>query len=326
VDERLHAQLLAGRPARDAVEVAERLLAVQAQDLRGARLAVRARTRGLTAADVDSALTVDRSLVVSWLNRGTLHLVRSEDYAWLHALTTPQLVTGNARRLAQERLSPAAADRGVAVVERALGEEGPLTRLQLRDRLGAANVRTEGQALVHTLMLACLRRIAVRGPLVGKQHAYVLVRDWLGELPPVDRRTALRELGRRYLRGHGPADVRDLARWAGVTLGDARTALEAAGAGRPRRGSAPPPPRLLGPFDPLLLGWASRAPIVGSHESQIVAGGIFRPVALVEGRVAATWTLHDGRPELEPLRTLGREERAALDREATDVVRFLSAG
>ena len=113
--ERLTAQLLAGPPARDPVAVAERLLAVQGQDPRGARLAtVRARTAGgTTAADVDRALTEDRSLLITWLNRGTLHLVRSEDYPWLHALTTPPLLTGNARRLAQEGVAPADAERGV---------------------------------------------------------------------------------------------------------------------------------------------------------------------------------------------------------------------
>ena len=36
--------------------------------------------RGSTAADVDRALSEERSLLITWLNRGTLHLVRSEDY------------------------------------------------------------------------------------------------------------------------------------------------------------------------------------------------------------------------------------------------------
>jgi len=99
--ERCAAQLLCGDRAGSPEEVARRLLAIQAQDLRGARLAVRARSAGLSASDVDAALA-DRSLVVSWLNRGTLHLVRAEDYWWLHRLTTPQLRTGNWRRLAQE--------------------------------------------------------------------------------------------------------------------------------------------------------------------------------------------------------------------------------
>lgn len=70
---RLTAQLLAGAPAHTPVAVAERLLAVQAQDPRGARLAVRARTEGVSAADVDRALTEDRSLLIAWLGRGTLH-------------------------------------------------------------------------------------------------------------------------------------------------------------------------------------------------------------------------------------------------------------
>src|SRR5436189_159120 len=85
-----------GRRAR--LSVAERLLAIQGQDPRGARLAVRARTAGLSAADVDRALTEERSLLITWVNRGTLHLIRSEDYPWLHALTTPPLFTSNARR------------------------------------------------------------------------------------------------------------------------------------------------------------------------------------------------------------------------------------
>ena len=70
---RLGAQLLSGPPARGPVAVAERLLAIQAQDPRGARLAIRARTSGLSAADVDRELTERRSLLITWLNRGTLH-------------------------------------------------------------------------------------------------------------------------------------------------------------------------------------------------------------------------------------------------------------
>jgi hypothetical protein len=144
--ERLTAQLLTGEPARDPVAVAERLLAVQGQDPRGARLAIRSRTTGLSAADVDRALSEQRTLVITWLNRGTLHLVRSEDYPWLQALTAPRTLTANARRLAQEGVSPEDAERAVRVIERSLAEKGPLTRQQLRKLIAAAGVRTEGQA------------------------------------------------------------------------------------------------------------------------------------------------------------------------------------
>ena len=316
-----------------------RLLAIQGQDQRGARLAIRARSAGLTAADVDHALTEERSLLITWLNRGTLHLVHRDDYPWLHALTAPQLLSANARRLAQEGVTPARAERGVATIERALMDEGQLTRAQLGERIAAAGVRTEGQALVHLLMLASLRGIAIRGPMAGSEHAYVLVRDWLGEAPRVDRAWALAELARRYLAGHGPADDRDLARWAGVRLRDARAGLDAVSsevvehdgalelaANRARRTPALPPPKLLGAYDPVLLGWVSREAILAGHKQLVTVNGLFRPFALVEGRAAAIWRLRRGEVELEPLRPLSASERHALTRETRDAVRFLRTG
>jgi uncharacterized protein YcaQ len=335
---RLTAQLLAGAPARSPTRVAERLLAVQAQDPRGARLAIRARTENLTAADVDRALSDERSLVISWLNRGTLHLVRSEDYAWLQALLTPPLLSANARRLAQEGITAAAAERGVATIERALAADGALTREELRQRIAAAGVRTEGQALVHLLLLASLRGLVLRGPMRGKDHAFVLVRDWLGDTKPVDRDNALAELARRYLGGHGPASDRDLARWSGLPLRDARAGLAAIAptlveveadlfdlvrSGPP----APlPPPRLLGPFDPLLLGWCSRADILAGHQHLVSRNGIFRPVALRDGRAVGTWRLRRGAVELAPFVTLEPDVRAAFEAEAIDIQRFLAEG
>ena len=51
------AQLLSGPPAASAEEAVRRVLAVQGQDQRGFRLAVRARTSGVTAADVEEGLS-----------------------------------------------------------------------------------------------------------------------------------------------------------------------------------------------------------------------------------------------------------------------------
>lgn len=353
--ERAVAQLLSGPPAARAEEVAGRLLAIQGQDPRGARLAIRVRSQGLSAADIDHALTVDRSLVISWLNRGTLHLVRSEDYWPLHRLTTPQLETACTRRLAQEGIPPAEADRAAGLIERFLTSEGPLTRAQLAERLQAAGVRTQGQALVFLLFLTSLRGISVRGPMIGKQHAHVLARDWLGPPPAIsDADAALGWLARRYLAGHSPAAERDLAKWAGLPLRDARRGLReigadldmgedglirlarpaggglgagggeavpGGGAGRPE--SALPPPRLLGTFDPLLHGWQSRAAVLGRHEAEIVRGGMFRSFALADGRAVGTWGLSGDQVSLTLLERVSAAQRRALEADAEDVRRFL---
>jgi hypothetical protein len=334
--ERLTAQGLAGPPLKRPVDVAERLLAVQGQDPRGARLAVRARTASLSAADVDRELTEERSLLITWLNRGTLHLVRSEDYPLLQALTTPQLLTSSTRRLRQEGVSEKATERAIETVERSLADEGPLTGAELKERLEAAKVPTARQAFIHLMFLSALRGISVRGPMVGKQHAYVLVRDWLGPQRPVDRETALAELARRYLVGHGPAGDRDLARWAGVPLRDARAGLSAIAAELVERedglvdlaGRPPveplPPPRLLGAFDPLLLGWTSREEVVGPHKMLVTINGIFRPFALVGGRAVALWRYAGGKVAIEHLGKVTKKAAAELEADAGAVEEFLA--
>ena len=332
---RLTAQLLAGPPARDPVAVAERLLAVQGQDPRGFRLAVRARTEGLHASDVDRALTEERSLLVTWLNRGTLHLVRSEDYPLLHAVTTPPLRTASSRRLGQEGVPPGEAERGIAAIVASLSGEGPLSAHQLRERVAATGVRAAGQALYHLLFRATLDGLVVRGPMVDGKHAYVLVRDWLGEQKPVDRDKALGEFARRYLAGHGPAGERDLARWAGIPLRDVRAGLEAIAGrldelgdglvGLRRRPPVAelPPPRLLGSFEPVLLGWISRKDIFGDDRSFATDARLLDPFAMVRGRAVAHWGMPKGEVALEPFGRLAKADREALRQDAADVQRFL---
>lgn len=318
----------------DAAAVCDRLLAVQAQDLRSARLAVRARTDGLAIADIDRAL-VEGALVIGWLNRGTLHLVRTEDYWWLHALTTPPLFTGNARRLAQTGVAPSQVERGVATIAQALRDEGPLVRDQLRDRVQAAGVPTEGQALVHLLMLACLHGIAVRGPMVGGRHAYVDAETWIGPAHPVGREASLAEFARRYLRGHAPADERDLAKWAGLPLGDARAGLEAIAAELIRRddgllelrgqdGDGRPRPCLLDRWDPVLVGWRSREAMLAHYPSRDLPETHYRPFAYVRGEAVATWGLREGKAKVDtPFGAVASADLRALIEDAGEVERFL---
>jgi hypothetical protein len=163
--QRTSAQLLGGSGLGSVDEIVSHLLAVQAQDLHSARLAIRARSSDLTAKHVDSALTVDRSVVVAWLGRGTLHLVHRDDYPWLLALTAPGRGASNRRRLRQEGVSANDAELAVSVIQAALGEEGPLTRPELAERLAAHKIPTAGQATPHLLMLAALRGVSVLGPM-----------------------------------------------------------------------------------------------------------------------------------------------------------------
>ncbi len=234
--------------------------------------------------------------------------VCADDYAWLHALTSPTQRQGTLRPLHRLGFAPDRAEAAVGLIERMLSEEGPLKRAVIAERLAARGVRAEGLALVQLLFLASLQGITIRGPLCGAEQAFVLARDWLGDgwrlRHAADQRgRALAELARRYLAGHGPATPADLALWAGLPIRDARGGFEAIAGElrqpggelvelRTRRRSTPElQPRLLPVFDPFLLGWKDRAFSVPEERlRQVRNGGFIRPVALVDGVAAATWT------------------------------------
>jgi hypothetical protein len=73
-------------------------------------------------------------LYVTWLMRGTLHLVDADDLAWLHPLFAPRMAAGNARRLRQLGVS----DPDVALVARSV----PATRAELGECSGCAARRS----------------------------------------------------------------------------------------------------------------------------------------------------------------------------------------
>ena len=111
--------------------------------------------------------------------------------------------------------------------------------------------------------------------------------------------------------------------WPGAARCSERTAWPSCRGARSGAAAGLPPPLLLGAFDPLLLGWASRHPIVGPHRRIVTAGGLFRPFALAGGRAVATWNIARGQVVLAPFAPLDAQTRAAMDTDAADVTRFL---
>ena len=232
-------------------------------------------------------------MVVAWLMRGTLHLVGRDDYPWLLGLTAPTRLAASRRRLGQEGVAPDDAERAVTIVERALADAGPLTRPELRERIAAEGIRTEGQATPHLLGLAALRGIAVLGPLRDGRRPRLRARARLARRRAgarargADRDAALAELARRYLAAHGPAGARRPRRLERPAA--ARRARRAAGdrlrAGRARRRPRRPrrarararrdPARACSPaFDPYLLGWKDRAfAVPARHAKRVHPGG-----------------------------------------------------
>ena len=105
--------------------------------------------------------------------------------------------------------------------------------------------------------------------------------------------------------------------------GAAGSVLDLPGAPRPEP-DTPAPVRFLPAFDNAVLGYHDRSRIIDdAHRNLSVAGARF---VLVDGRVAATWTVDGGVVVVTPLRAFTRAERAAAAEEGAALASFLSEG
>src|SRR6202162_2872819 len=97
-------------------QVVREVCAIQAQDASAATLAVRARSTGLVAADVEQARVQERTVIRTWGPRGTLHLLASDDIGWLLPLLGPVFVAGDRRRREELGLDEDVCARGIHII------------------------------------------------------------------------------------------------------------------------------------------------------------------------------------------------------------------
>ncbi len=300
-------------------QVVARLGGVQAQAPRSATLAIRPRSRGLTASHVDHAKEVERSIVATWCFRGTLHWVSSQDVGWMVALLGPRIIGASQRRMTELGLDEERIKRSLRLIRSILATRGPLTRAEIATHLVAHGVKIDpkSQAVYHLIRRAGLEGILCVGPSRNGKDAYVLLDDWIGSTRRLEERAALAELARRYLDGYGPASVRDFIAWSGLSASQARTAwnllagelvefrvsaistwmLKRRASLVRRRRRSKPTVRLLAAFDPYLLGYESRDLAVPPLYARRVhpGGGVLAATAITDGLAVGTWRLEKER-------------------------------
>lgn len=349
---RLRAQRLYARGAEaptDAAQVASEICGLQAQVPEAVPFAVWARSRGATAASVEHARLQDRSVVRTWCMRGTLQLLATEDLHWLLPLLGPVFIRTSQRRRGQLGLDADTCERAMRTLRRALGGRGAMSRAEIAERLAAAGVHLQGQAVYHLIRHAALSGEVCCGPEREGETTFVLLRDWIDEERAVPRSTGLRELARRYLAAYGPAAPADLASWSGLALQEARAAwalvadqlLEVRVQGEPawmlrahaghlhESAAENPELRLLPEFDPYLLGYASRELAVAPGHTRRIhpGGGLVRAAVLVQGQAVGTWRRRrrpDGlHVEIELFEALTPDQQDGLTAELADLARFL---
>lgn len=338
-------QLLLDRAGLPVLDAVRHLCGLQAQEPQEPFTGLWSRLRDFDPASLSELLT-GRRVVRTHLMRRTVHLLTAEDtLAWRtrHDAMLLQRVVGVYRdRLAGvDPAELAAAGRELT----ADGEPRPVGELgrALAGRWPDAGPRPLGEMLLAVLpMVQCPPRGVWRARAAGARHT--ALSSWLGRdaapAPDDPSDPVGQDLVRRYLAAYGPAASADLRAWCGlsglpaavaavreelVTFRDerGRELLDLPDAPRPDPGT-PAPVRFLPAFDNAILGYHDRGRIIDDeHRGLSVAG---ERVVLVDGRVAATWTVREDTVTVTPLHRLTPTARDAVAEEGRALASFLSEG
>jgi hypothetical protein len=264
--------------------------------------------------DVRRALWKERTLVKTWLMRGTLHLVPAADLPmYTAAMRTRWIKTAGAWLRYVQLTEPELMEVMEAIGDALDGE--PLTREELIARVGhgrSERVRVGLSSGWGGLLKPAARRgLLCFGPSRGQSVTFVRPEPWLGAWREIDPDAALVEVARRYLRAYGPATKDDFASWWGRWRGVGKAAwagladdlVPVSVEGRRadilrselRRLSeirTGPSVVMLPAFDPYLMGHNSRDHLFDAEHRWKVSrvAGWISPVVLVDGSVVATWT------------------------------------
>jgi hypothetical protein len=327
IAQRLAAQRLSRPVSRSAAGIVEWFGAVQAQEYGPARWGVGQRARGLTDADIARAFDAGE-ILRTHVMRPTWHFVAPQDIRWMQALTGPRVRAASGSVLRITGLDARTLSRSRTVIARALESGTFLTRQELRAALAKARIAAETLRLAYIVMDAELDALICSGPKRGTQFTYALVDERAPRTPARDRDDALGELARRYFQSHGPATVRDFVWWSGLTVREARLAIDIARLTRRdhdgvdywsmpgRRAGAPAvaSAHLLPIYDEYVNAYRDRGVLFTTPSPP--KGVVFMHYLIIDGRYAGTWrpaAKGSGTATISPGTRLSAAQKAALD-------------
>lgn len=341
---RFASQHLIAPTLRSAVDVVRALGAVQAQDYPNAKWAIGQRSKGLIDADIEQAFGRGNILRTHVL-RPTWHFVAPEDARWMLELTGPRVKASMASYDRKLGLDAPAFRKNHAILERALRDGQQLTRAELRETLERGGLRVpSGQHVGNLLLRAELDRIVISGARRGKQFTYALFDARVPPAPARDRDEALGELARRYFATRSPATVHDFSWWSGLSMGDARRAIEIADRSLAREvvdgrefHAARRTPRaarrvriahLLPNYDEYFIGFKDRSAFaerLGAMPTEPQFDGVWGHGLFVDGQIVGAWRRAPDASDvvLRPLVRLTPAERDLVRQAGRRFERFL---
>jgi hypothetical protein len=259
----------------------------------------------------------------------------------MEELTAPRIKAFLAPYNRKLELDDALLSKSETVIVKALRGHQFLTRPELKAILMQAGIETNVQRLAHIISWAELDSLICSGPRRGKQFTYALFDERAANAKHLGREQALARLAFKYFSSHGPAQLQDFSWWSGLTVKDARNALELIKADFQQltnnnktywypvnlNQKIPPPPAalLLSVYDEYTIAYKDRSDIsdAGDIERMISMGNALTAVIMLNGKAAGSWGKSSQKNTIEiklnPFRKFTENEQEAL---RTEIARY----
>ena len=224
--DRLYSQQIACSKLKTPTEVVAWLVAVQAQDYPGAKWSLGLRLPGSHQTGIEKALA-EKSILRTWMVRGTLHFVTAADIRWMLALLAPRLIAGTMRRYKELELDEPTLVRSNAILAKTLQNGEQRTRTELFAILERNGLAARAQRGIFMLQRASLDGLICQSMMRGRDPVFLALDDAIPPAKALTRAEALAELAQRYFTSRGPATLQDFGWWGGLLAIDAKAGLEA---------------------------------------------------------------------------------------------------
>ena len=331
--QRTHSQLLDGaNKAATPHDVVEWMGAMQAQDLAMAKWAVGVRLPHSSRQQVEADLAEGRILRLHIL-RPTWHYVSARDVRWMVQLSGTRIRPTYLSWGKQFEISDTDYRHSCEHIIRMLTGHHHLTKHEITERMAREGVPFAAAQVHYMLCMAEADGLLCSGREQDGKHTYALLDERVPPHPLPCREEALTLLAHKYFRSHSPATLEDFVWWSGLTVTEARQALQSiageletlpADDNRPlyRHHTCPDAPlavdtvHLLPPYDELLISYKSRTYSLPPEHNRkaFTPHGVFFPVVCHNGRIIGNWQKNTRRDAVEIAITLFDNRRPKVNK------------
>jgi hypothetical protein len=286
--------------------------AMQAQDYSMALWAVGLRMKSSNRSAIENQIN-SGEIIRTHILRPTWHLVHQKDIRWMMELSSPNVKKATQYVDKKEGLTDELFIKAWKIIEQQFREVDNLTKEDIMSYLSEQHITVSNLLATQFIIRAELEMLLCNGE---KKGTYALFEKRVPKADKISKSDAITKLTELYFNSRGPATLKDLAWWSGLSMSDAKIGIAELGKqleyftykdlkyyyfeienNVPEKTTF----ALLPCYDEYTVGYSEGRNIVLPTylDNSKIGNGIFKPIILSGNEIAGTWRKSKKKPFVE---------------------------